>query len=255
MTKTFKHSGTLGDIIQSLALMKSFGGGEFYLHLNQVEWIASYYYGNKPDPYHNGKMNLNDFEFMKDFMNAQEYVTKFDVLTDDVEITHNLDRFRPLFVGHPANYVTTYCLAFGIVDKETQDQITKGPWITCPNPRSLDKPYVINRTGRFTSPGCHEQWKIWKEEGMDKESVFVGLEKEYQEFKQLTGWDLEHYPTKTMLDLAEVIAGSKKFVGNQSVALSIAQGLGVEYVFEARKDLPIERNENYYSNHPHGSYF
>jgi hypothetical protein len=58
-----------------------------------------------------------------------------------------------------------------------------------------------------------------------------------------------------MLELTEVIAGSKKFIGNQSVALSIAQGLGVDYIFEARKDLPIERNENYYSNHPQGSYF
>ena len=43
--KTFKHSGTLGDIVYGLALTKYFGGGEFYLHLGQVDWIAQHYYG------------------------------------------------------------------------------------------------------------------------------------------------------------------------------------------------------------------
>ena len=32
----FKHSGTLGDIIYSLPIVKYFGGGEFYLHLHQI---------------------------------------------------------------------------------------------------------------------------------------------------------------------------------------------------------------------------
>jgi len=66
--KTFKHSGTLGDIVYGLALMKYFGGGDFYLHLNQVDWIGKHYYGNSPDPFHQGRMNEADFEFMKEFM-------------------------------------------------------------------------------------------------------------------------------------------------------------------------------------------
>ena len=62
-------------------------------------------------------------------------------------------------------------------------------------------------------------------------------------------------PTKTLLDVAELIAGCDTFIGNQSVALSIAIGLGKEYFCEARRDLPIERNECYFPAQPNGSYF
>jgi hypothetical protein len=85
--------------------------------------------------------------------------------------------------------------------------------------------------------------------------VFVGLPDEYNEFKKLTGWNLDYYPVKDMLDLAEVIAGCKKFLGNQSVSLSLAQGLRVPYAFETRRDLPENRNESYFSGHENGSYF
>ena len=80
MTKRFKHSGTLGDIIYSLAIMRNFGGGEFYLHLNQIDWIGQHYYGSKPDPFHQGRMTQKDFDFMEPFFLAQDYITKFSVL-------------------------------------------------------------------------------------------------------------------------------------------------------------------------------
>jgi hypothetical protein len=258
MTKTFKHSGTTGDIIYSLALMKYFGGGDFYLHLDQVNWIGKHYYGSDPDPYHRGRMNEQDFEFMKEFMLAQEYVTDFKILDPKTDaISHNLDRFRPLFVGHPANYVTTYCMAFGINDPDMHLDVGFGPWLSVPNPSPIPgKPVVVNRTLRgFSPPGCNPQWTLWQKEGVDKEAVFVGLPNEYEEFKKLTGWNLDYYPTKNMLELAQVIAGCDQFVGNQSMALSIAQGLRVPYAYETRRDLPIERNESFFSNHENGNYF
>jgi hypothetical protein len=85
--------------------------------------------------------------------------------------------------------------------------------------------------------------------------VFIGLPEEYEAFKKLTGWNIEHYPTQTLLDVAEVIAGCEQFLGNQSVALSVAQGLRVPYAYETRRDLPMERNESFFSNHENGEYF
>ena len=256
--KKFKHSGTAGDLIYSLALMKYFGGGEFYLHLDQVDWIGKHYYGRDPDPFHKGRMNMRDFEFMKDFMNAQSYVTKFDVLDPSTtEITHNLDKFRTLFVGHPANYIITYCMAFGINDPAIQTSISDGPWLSVPTPKVIPgKTVVVNRTPRgFTPKERNSQWDAWLADGTADKSIFVGLPDEYEEFKKFTGWSLDYYPTATMLELAEVIAGAELFIGNQSVALSIAQGLRVPYMFEARRDLPEHRNESYFSNHKDGGYF
>jgi hypothetical protein len=256
--KRFKHSGTLGDIVYAMGLVKHFGGGEFYLHLNQIDWVVKHYYGGTPDPFHRGRMTQQDYEFMQSFMEAQDYITEFKVLDPQAtEITHNLDRFRPAFVGHPGNYVDIYCQAFGIHDPETRSLIRNTAWLTVPQPRDLgDRPIVINRTARWVSKNLNPAWADLREQGAEARGRFVGLESEYEAFVKHTGWrDLEYTPTDNMLELAEVIAGADQFIGNQSVALSLAIGLGVNYACEARQDLPLERNECWFPQHPNGDYF
>lgn len=256
--RRFKHSGTLGDIVYGLPLVKHFGGGEFYLHLGQVNWIAKHYYGSEPSSYHNGKMDLRDIEFMQRFMEFQPYIDKLDVLDPaTTEITYNLDRFRPLFVSHPTNYIGVYCQAFGIADAATIEKIINEPWISVPEPICVPgKPIVINRTSRgWTPKEKNPLWDLWLHQGMDQRSIFVGLPEEYEEFRRFSNWKIDHYPVSDMLELAQVIAGAEQFIGNQSVALSIAQGLRVPYNFERRRDLPLERNESYFPTHKNGQHF
>jgi ADP-heptose:LPS heptosyltransferase len=201
-------------------------------------------------------MTQQDYEFMKPFMLAQDYITQFKTLDNTSEVTHNLDRFRPAFVGHPGNYVDCYANEFGITDPKVQEALRNTAWLTVPNPRPIaGKPYVINRTARWLPTDTRDTWDQWRFEGVEKESVFVGLPEEYKAFKQFSGWDIEYVQTNNMLELAEVIAGAGQFVGNQSVALSMAIGLGVDWVCEQRKDLPMERNECYFPLHPRGDYF
>jgi ADP-heptose:LPS heptosyltransferase len=88
-----------------------------------------------------------------------------------------------------------------------------------------------------------------------EKAVFVGLPDEYRAFQQQIGMTVPYYETRTMLELAQVIAGAEAFIGNQSQALAIAIGLGKEYACEARVDLPLERNECYFSDNPRGNYF
>ena len=253
----YKHSGTMGDLIYSLPVVKHFGGGEFYLHLNQVDWIGQHYYNSTPAPFHRGRMTQEDYEFMKTFMEAQDYISQFETLDPSrTEITHNLDRFRPAFVHHPGNYVDIYCQTFGLLDTRLQQELRNQPWLTVPEPRPIkDRPYVINRTARWLPTDTKDTWDHWRLEGVEQQSVFVGLPQEYDEFRQFSGWDIPHEPTPSLLDMAQVIAGAAQFVGNQSVALSLAIGLGVDWVCEARKDLPLERNECYFPEHPKGEYF
>lgn len=254
--KKFKHSGATGDLIYSLALMKHLGGGEFYLHLNQINWIGKHYYGSNPDPFHQGRMTQEDYEYMKSFMLAQSYVTDFKTLDSSTEITHNLDRFRPLFVGHPGNYVDIYSAAFNITDPGQREKIRTSPWLSVPTPKILDgRDVVINRTQRWLPPALSEQWSRWRIEGVENRSVFVGLAQEHKTFCETTGWNIPWYETKTMLDLASCIAGAKLFIGNQSQALALAIGLGTPYQCELRRDLPVERNECYFPNQPNGHYF
>lgn len=258
-TKRFKHSGTLGDIIYGLAIMRNFGGGEFYLHLNQVDWIGQHYYGSKPVPFHQGRMTEQDLEFMRDFFLAQDYITAFDRLDPKTtEITHNLDSFRPLFVNHPGNYVDCYSTAFGIHDPDMQTMIRTTPWLTVPSALSLEgRDVVINRTARWRTNDQQtlEVYNNLRELGAEERGLFVGLESEYREFREFTGWDIPYQPTKTLLELAQWIAGAEQFIGNQSLALSLAIGLGQQYACELRRDLPRERNECWFPNQPKSDYF
>ena len=256
MIKRFKHSGTLGDLVYGLAIMRNFGGGEFYLHLNQIDWIGQHYYGSQPSPFHQGRMTQSDADFIRDFMNSQSWITKFDVLTPDVEITHNLDRFRPLFVGHPGNYVDIYAEAFGIRDPDMRTMMRNTAWLDRPEAREIKgRRFVLNRTERWIGPERNTVYDQWKSEGVDQETVFVGLPHEFELFVQEYGWDCAYAPTTNMLELAQIIAGAEQFIGNQSAALSMAIGMGVPWACELRRDLPQERNECYFPDHPNGDYF
>ena len=254
---SFKHSGAVGDLVYSLPIVKHFGGGRFYLHLNQIDWIGQHYYGNPPDPFHQGRMNEQDFKYMREFMLAQDYITEFDQMKNNIEITHNLDRFRPVFVGHPTNYIDIYSAIFNILDVATQKTIRTTPWLTVPDTqRYQDRDVVINRTRRWIPNQPSPQWQVWKEQGIEDRAVFVGLPDEYAAFQKSMGWNIPYQPTQTMLELAEYIAGADLYIGNQSQGLALAIGLGVEQICcEARVDMPLERNECYFPDIPRIVYF
>ena len=256
---TFKSSGAFGDLIYGLPIMQYFGGGDLFLHLSQIDWIGSHYYGSPPSQFHQGRMTIEDYESLKLLMLDQPYINSFEILDPAKhEITHNLDRFRPLFVGHAENYIDTYCTAFGIKDAGTRRKIQITPWLTVSNPVTIpERDIVVNRTTRWLPPTLGKEWNVWKNSGWDKRAVFVGLPNEYDIFKKATGWtDIVYHPTSNMLEMAQVISGSKIFIGNQSSALSVAIGLGHLGIYcEVRRDLSLGRSDCHFSNHPGLNYF
>lgn len=248
---SFKHSGVYGDLLYSLPIVRRYGGGKFYLHLGQVDQIGLRYYGHQPHDLHQGRMDQQDLEYMRDFMLAQDYIQEFDALPEGLEVEHDLDRFREIFVDHPANYISIYAFMFGIVDAYN---LWMQPWLSVPEPWRV-APVVINRTERSLPPVLSEKWKTWQEQGIEKDAVFVGLDHEYELFKQQVGYDIPHVKTNTMLELASIIAGAELYIGNQSQGLALAQGLGTPYHAELRRDLPLERNECYFPGRPYSDYF
>jgi hypothetical protein len=251
----YKHSGAFGDLIYSLAIAKHFGPGRFYLHLEQLNWIGQYYYGSPPNPFHQGRLTSEDFKYMETFMLAQDYITDFQPMSKSAEITHNLDKFRPLFVSHPGNYVDIYATAFGISDPKILQALRNTPWLKASPKREQARSVVINRTARWCPRILSGQWDQWRSEGVEDASIFVGLPEEHREFQKSTGWLIPRADTPTMLDLAQLISGADLFIGNQSVALSLAIGLGKTVYCEARDDLPLERNECFFPDNELITYF
>ena len=253
----FKHSGTTGDIVYSLSLVKYLGGGEFYLHLDQVNSICFNRWGVLPAPFHQGRMNQADYDFMRDFMLAQDYINDFKIFNPQItDLTHNLDDYRPLFNKHCENFIDVYTKTFGIDDLEIQKHIRQTKWITVPSITKIHKRVVaINRTERYLPVELRPQWDMWKNQGLEQVSFFVGLPHEYELFRKTIGWGIPFVETKTMLDLASIIAGCEHFIGNQSQCLSLAVGLGIPFYCELGPKLPGEKNELYFEDLPTANYF
>jgi ADP-heptose:LPS heptosyltransferase len=114
------------------------------------------------------------------------------------------------------------------------------PWLKVGDPIVIEgKPIVVNRTERYqdwTWP-----WTALIEKFHDQ-MVFVGTEKEHELFCGLAPHcRVEYRPTKDALELARVIAGAKLFIGNQSLALAIAHGLGKQVRVEEWRANPNTR--------------
>jgi hypothetical protein len=95
---------------------------------------------------------------------------------------------------------------------------------------------VISRSNRYKNP-----WFPWKKiiQKYKKKAVFVGIPEEYKLFcKRLNNREIPHHKTKDLLELAEVIAGSQLFIGNQSAPYSIAEGLKVNCIQETSCRIP-----------------
>jgi hypothetical protein len=96
------------------------------------------------------------------------------------------------------------------------------PWLSVqyPNPYTKGK-IVISRGARWH--GEYFPWKQIVEEFKD-DLVFVGLPEEHHAFCSLFG-NVEYLPTIDLYAVAEAIAGSDLFIGNQSSPNAICEGL------------------------------
>lgn len=104
-------------------------------------------------------------------------------------------------------------------DKET--------WLTCPNPIQTGK-IIVHRSPRYNAPSKGPEAFPWQEivTKHAKDLIFVGLESEYDAFCRMFSAKIGFWRVRDFLELAQVIAGGRCFVGNQSFPLSIALGLG-----------------------------
>jgi hypothetical protein len=236
----FVHSGDAGDVVYSLAAVKTLGGGMMFITphnkypypLNS-RWARM---GGEADWVDN----------LAPLVEAQPYILKCRYTHGHpASTTHDLNRFRIPWRNRSArdndSILKLHMDAFSL-------PMPKKPWLTVPDPIVVpNRPIVVNRTQRYLN---HEfNWTRFIEK-FHKQMVFVGTE---QEHGLLSGMAPQHdflyYETKDALELARVIAGAKIFVGNQSLPLAIAHALQKTVLVEEWKANPntrLERENAYY---------
>lgn len=244
--KTYRHSGTLGDLIYSLSIVKKMDPGEFKIALHNIENCVSQY-GYRPeevDPAHKGRFTTADVGLLQPLLERQSYIKQVSTWSQgDAEPDVDLDRFRgTLFRGFEGNYVQAYHIAFGL-PFTVEDYST--PWLEAdPMPVA---PIVVNRTPRYRCPNGDESWKnIAGSVNLETNGIFVGGVTEHSDFVNSTGIQIPYRPVRDFLELANIVAGADLVMANQSFVYSIAMGLGKDTILETIKIKPLENNECYF---------
>jgi hypothetical protein len=244
--KTFRHSGTLGDLIYSLHLVKKLGGGEYQIALENLEaCVTKYgYQAEHVDPQHRGRFTAQDIAWLEPLLNRQPYVIKTSTWRPgDVEPDVDLDAYRAvLYRTFEGNILEAYHRTFNV--PFTAEDLTT-PWLSADTIKT--KPIVVSRSFRYRPPNGDAVWQDFaKTIDFAESAIFVGTVKEHEAFVQHTGADIEYRPVSDFLELASIINGADLFMGNQGFAYSLAIGLGRPTVLEINKLVPMHMNECYF---------
>lgn len=249
----FSTMGTFGDTIYSLCVMKMLGGGNMYVKLNALDDFAKNVLGWVDAGPAKGRYTERDYKVLEPLLKAQDYLDTVQIWNGEEIDYKELDNhwMMHLIKGWQGNQTECYALTLGmnIHDPENRKKLLLEPWLTPVEPIKIPgKPIVVNRTVRYLYGEPSEEWYTWVKNGLGDYAVFVGTLEEHNDFQELFKVKIDYYKTKDLLELAQVIQGCEQFIGNQSVALSIAIGLGKSYQCEVRKDYENTRTAHGYGD-------
>jgi hypothetical protein len=263
--KVFHHSGDMGDLIYSLAAIKNLGGGTLFISADNrypypsqtrtratPEWCSSVASLTDQQDYiwhtqwthalpHSTDFDLN--EFRKHFLPRPSGSGPVEAVhihpiarPEGVNIPRSPERgpFRPsLFSLHQQQCEACH--------PESE------PWLRVDHPSTV-APIVVNRTNRYRNDLFPWRDLVTR---YGQQMVFVGTEKEHHDFNAESGApSIAFHPTANLLELARVIAGARVYIGNQSVGMAIAIGLGQNIIQESWPGSPdciLDRENACYS--------
>lgn len=164
----------------------------------------------------------------------QSYIKEAIIIDQPAKVDWASEQFREkfytpgetLFQAHLNHLIKTHHI--GQTFNSTE------PWLeVTPSPSTKGR-IVINRTGRYRNP-----FFMWGDvvKHYRHRLLFVGLNHEWREFIGHFGY-VEFRPTGNMLETAELIAGSELFIGNQSCANAINEGLKHRSIQETDLNIP-----------------
>lgn len=216
--------GDVGDACMLLGVMQSIPDGPHKL-LFQPSSVTK----TGPDP-----SKLRDL--VAPLALKQTYISEARNVQDGEPIDWNSGSFRgngiwcpqaTLLGAHAHNLVSTKGVGRNITGKEK--------WLHNIAPSPISKNRVIcSRTGRYRN-GCFP-WKQIVNHYGDR-LLFVGLPHEYRDFCGEFGV-VEYHKTSNMLEVAEIIAGSALFIGNQSSPNAVCEGLKHPLIQETSLSIP-----------------
>lgn len=206
----FLHSGDFGDIIAFLSVIRQIGGGKLVVTDHDRRKLMTL------------RPMKNRFNSIKPLIEAQPYVTSVEFCEKPTGITHDITDFR---IAYKSNRTLAESQAEYIGVKE----VCFDPWLSVKPSKMTEGRIFVSRSHRYRNPSF--PWSKIVESNRDK-IVFCGLDEEYFDFCNSFG-HVDRIITPNFLIMAEAIAGSLIFIGNQSSPCWVAMGLGHPVIQES----------------------
>jgi len=221
------HSGNAGDIIYSLPVVKRLHQitsmpVNFMLKLNEPMEVMTGY------THPLGKVMLDEpmANNLKELLSSQSYINK-TVIYEDQDVHLDLSLFRESGMDLSKGNIARWNFYTTGINADLSE-----PWLNAEPRMEFSDSIVLARSSRYNNPLINYSFL-----SDFKNIVFVGVRSEYERMKEIIS-TLEWYPVNNFLEMAQVIMGSKLFIGNQSFPFSVAEGLKALRILEVFPMLP-----------------
>ncbi len=236
---SFLHSGTTGDVINALPVIKELAKTHKCSLYLQVERP---YEKEHPNNYCPFLLPQHLFEMLLPLLKSQEYLFEVKKFENE-EIDINFDKFREFPVSLQFDNIRYYFHVSGM-----QPDILN-PYLNVKTHSKIKDKIVIHRTFRYRNHLINYNF-LKKYEDL----IFIGTKKEYDDLKKSVN-NLEFYDCRDHLEMAMIIKSSRFLIGNSSIGHAIAEGLKTPRILEASPEFPAayphgeDAYDFYFQNH------
>ena len=223
---SFLHSGNLGDIINSLPLIKELSKNKKCTLFIEKNKLLPLHVQNAKHPFGKYFLTENSVKKIMPLLLKQNYIEKVQIFNNqDIDI--NLNLFREMAINFNIDSIRWYFHITGIhADLEKPYLINIGEHTV------KDKIVIIRSKRRKNYLINYNFIKNYNN------VLFLGLIEEYQDLKEEIP-NLEFYDCRDFLEMAEIINSSKIFIGNLSFGFTLAEGLKKPRLLESGPDFPL----------------
>ncbi|MFI5220476.1 MAG: hypothetical protein ACHQNT_13405 [Bacteroidia bacterium] len=225
---TFKHSGFCGDVVYAIAGIRSLYNktGKRARLLIRLDTVADSYPG-AIHPQGMVLMNSTSFALLRPLLLAQKCIAEVGVYSGQ-KVDADLDSIREISIGMPYGNIMRW-LFYRFPDMHC-DLTEK--WLQLFDVyvnAEVKSSIVVNLTGRFRNPWV--DYYFLEKQYTDVPVYFIGLPDEFMRFAKMVP-HAKLMPVNDFNHMAAIIAQCRLFIGNQSLAFAIAEGLKVRRLLE-----------------------
>ncbi|WP_342644802.1 hypothetical protein [Mucilaginibacter sp. CSA2-8R] len=215
------HSGNAGDVIYALPTIKQLhqltgAPINVYLRTNQPIVLSGH------ASHSMGAVMLNEktVSLLAPLIAAQPYVNSCQVYqSEKIHLNFDIVRSKTISLGS-GNIARWYSYFTGITPQLWQ------PWLTVKPDAAYANTIVLARSERYRNSAISYAFL-----SRYPNLVFIGVKSEYEDMKKAIP-TLRWVEVSDFLHMAQLIAGCKLFIGNQSFPFSVAEALKVPRVLE-----------------------